>query len=130
MGQDTAERILRSHLAKYGCEVELGTSLSAFKQDKDHVTGTLVKSVGGEDHTEEFEVDWLVGADGARGKIIFPYNQRSPLTDKLLGVTRKALGLTFLGESRQNENLVIVDLQVKGLSTAVGLSTQGFNLTS
>lgn len=123
MGQDSAERILRSHLARYGCEVELGTSLSAFKQDKDHVTGTLVKSVDGEDHIEEFEVDWLIGADGARGKAIFSENRCPLLTPKTQGVTRKALGLTFLGESRQNENLVIVDLQIKGLSTAVSLST-------
>lgn len=70
MGQDTAERILRSHLAKYGCEVELGTSLSIFKQDEDRVTATLVKYVDGEENTEEVDVDWLIGADGARGKAL------------------------------------------------------------
>ncbi|KZP06146.1 hypothetical protein FIBSPDRAFT_966700 [Athelia psychrophila] len=100
MGQNNAEGILRSHLAKYGCEIELGTSLSSFQQNEDHVTATLIKSVDGKEHTEQIEIDWLIGADGARG------------------VTRKTLGLTFLGESRQDENVVIGDMQIKGLSTA------------
>lgn len=69
MGQNNAEGILRSHLAKYGCEIELGTSLSSFQQNEDHVTATLIKSVDGKEHTEQIEIDWLIGADGARGTI-------------------------------------------------------------
>lgn len=69
MGQNNAEGILRSHLAKYGCEVELGTSLSSFQQYDDHVTANLIKTAGGKEHTEQIEIDWLIGADGARGMI-------------------------------------------------------------
>lgn len=69
MGQNNAEAILRSHLAKYGCEVELGTSLSSFQQDEDHVTANLLKTVGDKEHTEKIEIDWVIGADGARGTI-------------------------------------------------------------
>ncbi|KZP23359.1 hypothetical protein FIBSPDRAFT_919161 [Athelia psychrophila] len=85
MGQDTAEEILRSHLANTA--------------DSEHVTAVLTKSVEGKEHTETIEVDWLIGGDGARG------------------VTRKALGLTFVGENRENMNLVTGDVHVKGLST-------------
>ncbi|KAF7982425.1 hypothetical protein HWV62_28549 [Athelia sp. TMB] len=99
MGQNSAEEILRSHLAKFGCEVELGTTLSSFQQDSEHVTAVLVKTVDDKETTESIEVDWLVGADGARG------------------VTRKALGLTFLGETHENENMVTGDVTVEGLST-------------
>ena len=67
MGQNSAEEILRSHLAKFGCEVELGTALSSFQQDSERVTAVLVKTVDGKETTESVEVDWLVGADGARG---------------------------------------------------------------
>lgn len=68
MGQNAAEEILRSHLAKYGCEVELGTSLVSFQQDSERVTAVLSKNENGKESTETIEVDWLVGADGARGK--------------------------------------------------------------
>ncbi|KZP26039.1 hypothetical protein FIBSPDRAFT_855330 [Athelia psychrophila] len=99
MGQNSAEEILRSHLAKYGCAVELGTALSTFKQDSERITAVLTKSVNGKEHTETIDVDWLIGADGARG------------------VTRKALGLTFLGETTENQNMVIGDVHIRGLST-------------
>lgn len=67
MGQNNAETILRAHLSTYGVEVELGTALSAFHQDADHVTATLIKTVDGNEQPEQIEIDWLIGADGARG---------------------------------------------------------------
>lgn len=73
MGQNAAEEILRSHLAKYGCEVELGTALSTIQQDSEHVTAVLKKSVDGKEVTETVQVDWLIGGDGARGKMHSAY---------------------------------------------------------
>lgn len=67
IGQNSAEAILRSHLARFGCEVELGTALSTFQQDSEHVTAVLVKTIDGKVTTESIEVDWLIGGDGARG---------------------------------------------------------------
>lgn len=122
MGQDTTEEILRSHLAKYGCEVELGTALSTFQQDSGHVTAVLTKSVDGKEHVETIEVDWLIGGDGAHGTFLFSRIRAHMRLIFLLqspGVTRKALGLTFIGESRENMNLVTGDVHVKGISTDV-----------
>jgi 2-polyprenyl-6-methoxyphenol hydroxylase-like FAD-dependent oxidoreductase len=65
MGQDHTERILRSHLEKYGCQVELGTKLRSFEQYPDHVTVDLVITRNGQDITEMMDYDWVVGADGA-----------------------------------------------------------------
>lgn len=120
MGQNNAEAILRAHLSKFGCEVELGIALTTFKQDENHVTATLVKSVDGHEQTEQIEVDWLIGADGARGTLPSTRNLRYYPDCNFPGVTRKALGLTFLGETRQEQHMVIGDMHIKGLSTAVG----------
>ena len=37
------EGILRSHLEKYGCSVELGTELQSFEDDGERVFAKLVK---------------------------------------------------------------------------------------
>ncbi|KAG6378333.1 FAD-binding monooxygenase [Boletus reticuloceps] len=84
LGQPTLEAILRSHIEKYGCSVEL-----SFEDDGERVLAKLVKRKDGEETHETFESSYLVGADGAKG------------------VTRKLLGLTFLGE---NYSCLIGDL--------------------
>lgn len=63
LNQNNHEEILREHLEKFGCKVELGTELVALEQDEDGVTAHV--RVGSEDKT--FRTQYLVGADGARG---------------------------------------------------------------
>ncbi|KAF8550669.1 hypothetical protein OG21DRAFT_383284 [Imleria badia] len=92
LGQPTLEGILRSHLEKYGCSVELGTELVSFEDDGERVLAKLVKRKDGEEIPETFEASYLIGADGAKG------------------VTRKQLGLSFLGETKDNFASVVGDL--------------------
>ncbi|KAK0436890.1 FAD binding domain-containing protein [Armillaria borealis] len=86
LGQDRHEEVLREHLAKYGCEVELGTELVSFEQSADRVVSRTVE--------ETIETRWLIGSEGARS------------------VVRKTLGLTFLGETRESENMVVGDIKI------------------
>ncbi|KAF9230311.1 FAD binding domain-containing protein [Melanogaster broomeanus] len=100
IGQQTLEGILRSHLEKkYNCFVELATELQSFDQDGDRVFAKLVKKTNGGHVSEVLEAAYLLGTDGARG------------------VTRKQLGLTFLGETRDDFRAIIGDvrLEIKGL---------------
>ncbi|KAI9572352.1 FAD binding domain-containing protein [Boletus coccyginus] len=99
LGQSKLEGILRSHLEKYGCSVELGTELLSFEDDGERVFAKLVKRKDGEEISETFEASYLIGADGAKG------------------VCRKQLGLTFLGETRQAFESVFGDicLEIEGL---------------
>jgi 2-polyprenyl-6-methoxyphenol hydroxylase-like FAD-dependent oxidoreductase len=91
--QWAVERILRERLASLGGHVELGTSLSRFAQDADGVRATLV----GADGVEEAHVSYLVGCDGGRSTV------------------RKALGIAFVGETRETEQAAIADVRVDGL---------------
>ena len=67
LGQPPLEGILRSHLEKYGCSIELGTELQSFEDDGERVLAKLVKRKDGEEISEVFEASYLIGADGARG---------------------------------------------------------------
>ncbi|KAI6096471.1 hypothetical protein EDD16DRAFT_1719787 [Pisolithus croceorrhizus] len=101
MGQPTLEAIMREHLAKLDCTVELGTRLFSFVQDEKCVRVKVAKHRGGdgEEVEEDIEVAYLIGADGAKG------------------ITRKQLGLTFLGTTREDGVMVLGDirLEAKGL---------------
>ncbi|KAF9068406.1 FAD binding domain-containing protein [Rhodocollybia butyracea] len=95
LGQNLHQQILREHiLADYGVEVELGTELRSFEQYADHVVAHTVKTLDSKE--ENFNVDWLIGADGARS------------------VVRKHLGLTFFGETPTEMEAVIGDIHVVG----------------
>ncbi|KAI0784330.1 FAD binding domain-containing protein [Abortiporus biennis] len=101
LGQAGIESILRSHLTKLGVEIECSKELVKFEHDSKGVTAEILKR--GSDNQETRETarfDFLIGADGARG------------------VTRKQLGLTFLGEPTSN-HVLIGDLFVKGLTPDV-----------
>ncbi|CCM01286.1 uncharacterized protein FIBRA_03335 [Fibroporia radiculosa] len=100
LGQFLAEEILRNHLKKYGCEVELSTELKSFEQHDDHVTAHIVKRNGQEEIEETVTCNWLVGADGAKG------------------IVRKHLGYTFRGETL-SQQLVFGEIELKGLSQDV-----------
>ena len=67
LGQPTLEAILRSHMEKYGCFVEMETRLESFEDNGERVLAKLVKSKDGEEVTEIFEASYLIGTDGAKG---------------------------------------------------------------
>ncbi len=94
LGQDRHEEVLREHLAKYECEVELGTELVSFEQSADRVVSRVLKTRDGQTVEETIESRWLIGSEGARS------------------VVRKTLGLTFLGETRESENIVVGDIKI------------------
>lgn len=97
LGQYNTEAILRSHLGKLGCYVELGTELRSFEQYPDRVLAHLAKRHQDREEMETVVCHWLVGTDGARG------------------VVRKQLGLSFLGETREDQHIVVGELEVQGL---------------
>ncbi|KAI6095819.1 FAD binding domain-containing protein [Pisolithus croceorrhizus] len=103
MGQPTLEAIVREHLAELGCTVELGTRLVSFSHDERCVRAKVVKSRSndGEEVEEDVEAAYMISADGAKG------------------MTRKQLGLTFLGTTREDNFLVLGDVRLEvGLDRA------------
>ncbi|KAF7309289.1 FAD-binding-3 domain-containing protein [Mycena indigotica] len=93
--QDAHEAVLRGALAELGCTVELGVELTKFSQHSDGVRATLKHADGAE---EIAETGWLIGADGAHS------------------VVRKGLGLNFLGETHEEQEMLIGDIEVDGVS--------------
>ncbi|KAJ7695074.1 FAD binding domain-containing protein [Mycena rosella] len=96
INQDEHEEILRAHLAKLSCTVELGAELRSFEQSADGVVARIVKTA--EDGTQNEETatfDWLVGTDGAHS------------------VVRKQLGLSFLGETRTESIMALGDINIE-----------------
>ena len=98
LGQDNLEKIIQTEMKKYNYSVELGVELVSLEQFDDRVE---VKTHRRNTESSELEEEsstykWVVGADGARG------------------VVRKSLGLTFLGETKE-EKFVIGDIKVEGL---------------
>ncbi|KAF4566110.1 hypothetical protein EYR36_011525 [Pleurotus pulmonarius] len=96
LGQDKQVEILTSHFQKLGGLVERGVELVSFKQTSDNVS-VVFRYHGGEGATEERATfGYLVGADGARSQ------------------TRKQLGLSFLGETRKAQQMIIGDVFIRG----------------
>ncbi|KAG1899385.1 FAD binding domain-containing protein [Suillus fuscotomentosus] len=93
MGQQLLDVILRRHLEKFSCSVEMGTELRSFEQSDEGVTAVLAKN----DTSETFDTKWIIGADGAKG------------------IVRKQLGLTFLGETRDDTRIVTGDIRMTGV---------------
>ncbi|KAJ7662139.1 FAD binding domain-containing protein [Mycena polygramma] len=95
INQDVHEEVLRAHLQKLGCFVELGSELRGFEQFPDHIVAHIVRTdANGTQIEERTRFDWLVGTDGAHS------------------VVRKQLGLSFLGETRA-EHIAIGDIVVE-----------------
>ncbi|KAG2035873.1 FAD binding domain-containing protein, partial [Suillus americanus] len=93
MGQQLLDVILRRHLEKFSCSVEMGTELRSFEQSDEGVTAVLAKN----GISETFDTKWIIGADGAKG------------------IVRKQLGLAFLGETRDDTRIVTGDIRLKGV---------------
>ncbi|KAF9218777.1 hypothetical protein BS17DRAFT_790752 [Gyrodon lividus] len=98
IGQQTLEAILRSHLEKLSCFVELGTELRSFEQDNERVLAHILRRDHDKEHVETVECRWLIGGDGAKG------------------VTRKLLGLTFVGETRDDVVFITGDTRFSSQS--------------
>ncbi|KAJ6591647.1 FAD binding domain-containing protein [Mycena vulgaris] len=110
LGQDHLEQILRTALKQRGCTPEWGTTLLSFEQrpGEDVVRTRIARPRNGPalDAVHETDIeaptfDYVVGADGARGMV------------------RKALGLTFLGETSNADNLIVGDVMVHGLDRSL-----------
>lgn len=101
LGQYNTEAILRSHIERLGGKVEYGTELRSFEQHPDRVDAVLVTKDGDTEKTETVAAHYLAGADGARG------------------IVRKQLGLSFLGETRVEGQILLGLVEVKGLGTEV-----------
>ena len=76
--------------------VEFGSELKGFEQFEDHVTVRIIHRSNGEESLEETQVPWLVGTDGAHS------------------IVRKTLALSFLGETREANEMIVGDIKVKG----------------
>ncbi|MEV4393822.1 FAD-dependent monooxygenase [Nonomuraea sp. NPDC049607] len=84
------EAVLRERLAELGGEVEHGVELTGFAQDAEGVTARLGTGA-------TLRAGYLVAADGGRSTV------------------RKALGVGFTGETREEERMALGDVRVEGL---------------
>ncbi|MGW4403194.1 FAD-dependent monooxygenase [Nonomuraea sp. NPDC004702] len=84
------EALLRERLAELGGAVEHGAELTGFEQDADGVTARLGTGT-------TLRARYLVAADGGRSTV------------------RKALGIGFTGQTREEERMVLGDVRVEGL---------------
>lgn len=66
LAQGRQEEIMRSHLERLGCAVELGTTLISIQQKEDHVEAQVTKRDGDKEVVETIRCRWLIGTDGAR----------------------------------------------------------------
>ncbi|KAJ7913864.1 FAD binding domain-containing protein [Mycena leptocephala] len=95
ISQELHEGVLREYLSELGGTVELSTALRSFEQFPDHVVAQIVKTgADGTERTEVAKFDWLVGTDGVHS------------------VVRKQLGLSFLGETKEEEHVLVGDIDV------------------
>jgi 2-polyprenyl-6-methoxyphenol hydroxylase-like FAD-dependent oxidoreductase len=88
------EEILRARLAELGTVVEFATPLTGFTPTEHGVTCEL--------GAETVEARYLVGADGGRSTV------------------RKQLGIGFVGETDEEQRLVLGDVAAPALDHAVG----------
>ncbi|KAH7915175.1 hypothetical protein BJ138DRAFT_1132799 [Hygrophoropsis aurantiaca] len=85
----------------------LGTELRSFEQYDDHIIAYLAKMKEGKEIKETVKIRWLVGADEAKG------------------VVRKHLGLSFLGETRDDMRMVIGDIRLGVVVSVACASLRG-----
>ena len=114
------------HLAKYGVKVEFNKGLVNLEQSGGHVTATLETYKDGQPTgmRETAAYEYVVGADGARGEHAL-YIVESVHSCNGLGPTRKLLGLTFEGETRDADGQVWGDVEIEGLPREVRFGDRG-----
>ncbi|CDO69064.1 hypothetical protein BN946_scf184992.g13 [Trametes cinnabarina] len=108
LGQYRLESIIRNHLAKLGVHVELATELVDLKHDGDGVTVKLKKN--GTETVEETRVAYVIGSDGAKG------------------ITRKLMGATFQGQTKDEDGQVWADVELEGLTSEASSSLTNIEL--
>ncbi|PIL26347.1 hypothetical protein GSI_12103 [Ganoderma sinense ZZ0214-1] len=111
LSQYHTEAVLRHALAKAGVHVEWSTEPLSMEQDADGVTVTIKKTdeVGGET-IEEARAPYVIGSDGARGMSVL-YLFMS------MRITRKAIGATFEGQTKDEDGQVWADCVIEGLDS-------------
>jgi 2-polyprenyl-6-methoxyphenol hydroxylase-like FAD-dependent oxidoreductase len=92
--RDRTDSVLHDRLEQLGGKVEYGRELAEFGQDGTSVTATVL----GDDGPERITARYLVGADGGSSAV------------------RKHLELGFLGETHDQDRMLIVDAVTTGLS--------------
>ena len=123
LSQYVTEGIFREHLAQYGVHVELDTEAVALEQNDGGVSVTLKHADSEKVETARFA--YVVGADGARGQSAHQEMHAgcTRLTahrdEPMLGFTRKAIGATFEGQTKEEDGSVFADVEVEGLSSDV-----------
>jgi 2-polyprenyl-6-methoxyphenol hydroxylase-like FAD-dependent oxidoreductase len=95
ISQEHTEAVLRARLASYDRQVELGTQLVSFTQNAERVVAQVRHA--GQD--EEIQARYLVGCDGGHSTV------------------RKAAGISFLGETWDEEHFLLGNISVSGLDT-------------
>lgn len=88
--QCDVELVLREELDRLGGEIEWGVTLKEFEDHGDHVKAEIVDSSG---NTENLDVSWLLGCDGAHSTV------------------RKGLDLKFHGNAYQ-DTWLLADLSI------------------
>lgn len=70
VSQALLEETLRSELQKGGCAVEFGKELVDFNQEDDGITAKVVVHQDDQEGTEDIQASFIVGTDGAKGKLV------------------------------------------------------------
>ena len=91
--QSETERLLEAHLGTLGVSVERQVEMIGFNDTGTGVTTSLRHSNGAE---ETLQSEWLIGCDGAHSTV------------------RRALGLSFLGETLQSD-WILADIHLAGM---------------
>lgn len=89
--QYRTDAILHRMLDRFGLNIEFDTAIIGFEQDDDGVTTTLSSG-------EKIRSRYLVGADGGSSTV------------------RKAAGIRFIGETNEENRILIIDGTINGLS--------------
>ncbi|KAI0752573.1 FAD binding domain-containing protein [Daedaleopsis nitida] len=98
VSQYLTEQVFRDHLSKHDIRVEMGTEPTAIEQDADGVTVTVKTiSADGAEKVEKIRAAFVIGADGARG------------------FTRRAIGLTFEGQTKEDDGQAWTDAEIEGI---------------
>ncbi|QBD75470.1 3-(3-hydroxyphenyl)propionate hydroxylase [Ktedonosporobacter rubrisoli] len=93
VSQQYTETVLRKRLAAYGISVELDRALTGFTQHADYV----VASIQHAGSSEDVQARYLVGCDGGNSTV------------------RKCAGISFLGETREEQSILFGNLSVSGV---------------
>ncbi|KAI0711179.1 FAD binding domain-containing protein [Cerioporus squamosus] len=99
LSQYLTEGVLRDHLLKYGVRVELGTEPVSMEQNDTGVSLSLKHA--GVEEIETVRCAYVIGCDGARG------------------FTRKAIGATFEGQTKDGDGQAWADVEAEGVSSDV-----------